>query len=171
LLHPSTNSSRQVTDNFYRNGKHATFEWNEDSAANEDDDENSGDNGVATTKLEPRYSSSTVNTVNLLDERVIPYDLIIRLMETICYQNEAYIPYSAAILVFMPGISDIRRLHDLLVDHDIFGNSDAFQIHPLHSTISTENQGAVFELPPVGVRKIVIGEYAFNIANLIHLTL
>lgn len=80
-------------------------------------------------------------------------------METICYQREEYIPYSAAILMFMPGINEIRRLHDLLVDHDIFGNAGAFQIHPLHSTISTENQSAVFELPPVGVRKIVIGEY------------
>jgi ATP-dependent RNA helicase DHX29 len=79
-------------------------------------------------------------------------------METICYQNEGYIPYSAAILVFMPGINEIRRLHDLLVDHEIFGSGDAFRIHPLHSTISTEDQGTVFELPPVGVRKIVIGE-------------
>lgn len=92
-----------MNDNFHKNGKHVALEWNEDTvAADDDDDENSSNDASGTPKLEPRYSQSTVNTVNLLDERNIPYDLIVRLMETICYQNEAYIPFSAAILVFMP---------------------------------------------------------------------
>lgn len=156
----------QVNDPFHRNGKRAVLEWSEETVVNDEDDENS-DGAPTTSKLEPRYSQPTVNTVNLLDERNIPYDLIIRLMETICYQNEHYIAHSAAILVFMPGMNEIRRLHDMLVEHEIFGNSDAFQIHPLHSTISTENQGAVFDLPPVGVRKIVIGKLMYPLRSIV----
>lgn len=59
----------------------------------------------------------------------------------------------------MPGMGEIRRLNELLVDHKDFGSEDAFTIYPLHSTVSSENQGAVFEIPPYGVRKIVIGKY------------
>lgn len=148
-----------MNDRFHKSGKQK-FEWSEDALVNEEDDENS--DPAAPSKLETRYSTSTSNTINTFDERNIPYELIVRLMETICYQDEAYVPYSGAILVFMPGINEIRRLHDSLVEHQIFGNPEMFVIHPLHSTISTENQGAVFDLPPFGTRKIVI---ATNIAE------
>jgi len=56
----------------------------------------------------------------------------------------------------MPGLGEIRRLNDILVEHPFFG-SNAFKLYPLHSTLSSESQGAVFDLPPPGVRKIVIG--------------
>lgn len=92
-------------------------------------------------------------------------------METICYQNQHYITYSAAVLVFMPGMNEIRRLHDMLMEHEVFGNGEAFQIHPLHSTISSENQSAVFDLPPMGVRKIVIGERSRTALVLVSLVL
>jgi ATP-dependent RNA helicase DHX29 len=110
-------------------------------------------------KFEKRYSQTTGNTINLLDERLIPYDLIIKLLERICFHDIQYIPYSGAVLIFMPGMNEIRRLHETLSEHELFGSSDAFRIYPLHSTISSENQGAVFDLPPPGVRKIVIGMY------------
>lgn len=96
-------------------------------------------------------------SINLLDERLIPYDLIIRLLERICFEDSSYVSYSAAILIFMPGLAEIRRLNDLLAEHLSFGQGEDFKIYPLHSSLSSENQGAVFEIPPVGVRKIVIG--------------
>ena len=100
-----------MNDSFHKNGKQAALEWNEDTVAADDDDDENSSNETGTPKLEPRYSQPTVNTVNLLDERNIPYDLIVRLMETICYENESYIPFSAAILVFMPvsGLVTIQR--------------------------------------------------------------
>lgn len=107
-------------------------------------------------KLEKRYSSNTAATINLLDERLIPYDLIIRLLERICFEDAEYKSYSAAVLVFMPGMGEIRRLNDMLNEHPMFGASADFKIYPLHSTLSSENQGAVFDLPPIGTRKIVI---------------
>lgn len=109
-------------------------------------------------KLEKRYSPATASTINLYDERLIPYDLIIRVLEKICFEDNTFTSYSAAILVFMPGLGEIRRLNDMLVEHPLFGNDD-FRIYPLHSTISSENQGAVFDIPPLGIRKIVIGVY------------
>lgn len=108
-------------------------------------------------KLEKRYTSATATTINLFDERQIPYELIIRLLEKICFEDRSYFFFSNAILIFLPGLGEIRKVNDLLAEHPLFSNSDEFIIYPLHSTLSSENQGAVFEIPPAGMRKIVIG--------------
>ena len=162
LVRTPNNLSSVGNDRFHRTGKQAALEWNEETVA-QDDDEESSDPASAPSKFEPRYSQSTVSTVNLLDDRNIPYDLIMMLLEQICFQDQQYLPYSAAILVFMPGLNEIRRLHDMFTEHDVFGNVEYFRVYPLHSTISSENQGAVFDIPPPGVRKIVIG---MNLARL-----
>ncbi|KAI0785954.1 P-loop containing nucleoside triphosphate hydrolase protein [Abortiporus biennis] len=134
-------------------------DWSEYTAPADTDDEDSDQDNV---RLEKRYSSSTSATINLLDERLLPYDLVLRLLERICFEDPAYFQYSAAILVFMPGLAEIRRLNDMLLEHRSFGNENQFRVYPLHSTISSEQQGAVFDVPPPGIRKIVI---ATNIAE------
>ena len=139
-------------DKFYRTK--ARTDWSEDNAARDDEDDEAVQENV---KLEKRYFPDTATTINLLDERLIPYDLIIRLLERLCFEDADYASYSSAILVFMPGMGEIRRLNDLLNEHVSFGVSADFKIYPLHSTLSSENQGAVFDIPPVGTRKIVIG--------------
>jgi len=130
-------------------------EWSEDvvgaNLSDEDDEAAPGD-----VKLETRYSLKTVSTINLLDERVVPYDLIMRLIESLCF-DYTYAKYSAAILVFLPGIAEIRRLNDLLAEHARFSSSNDFVVYLLHSSISSENQAAVFDVPPPGMRKIVLG--------------
>ena len=103
-----------------------------------------------------------MSTVNDLDERQIPYELIIRILERLCFEDRAYASYSAAVLVFMPGLAEIRRLHDMISEHKLLGDEQLFWIYTLHSTIASENQAAVFDIPPLGVRKIVI---ASNIAE------
>ncbi|KAI0068404.1 P-loop containing nucleoside triphosphate hydrolase protein [Artomyces pyxidatus] len=150
--------AKRLNDKFHR-GKNRT-EWSEDTAPADDDDDD--DTASSIVKLEKRYSPNTAATLNLLDERIIPYDLILGLLERICLQDPVYASYSAAILIFLPGIGEIRRLHDILTEHPQFGSIHDFVIYPLHSTISSENQGAVFDVPPPGVRKIVI---ATNIAE------
>ncbi len=139
-------------DKFYRN---KSREWTEDTAAAEDDDDDPGQQENVT--LEKRYSPETISTVNLLDERLIPYDLIIRLLERICFEESSYSSYSSAILIFMPGMGEIRRLNDMLTEHRAFSAENQFRIYPLHSSISSEQQGAVFDIPPTGIRKIVVG--------------
>ena len=122
------------------------------------------ENGGPTTSLaagEKLYTSKTIKTIDRMDHNVVNHELIVHLLEQICFRNPNLEPYSAATLIFMPGLAEIRTCFDLLTAHHLFGN-DSFQIYPLHSTISSENQSAVFDVPPPGVRKIVI---ATNIAE------
>lgn len=131
------------------------LEWNEDNARADSDSDDEDDARDPAKLAVARYSARTVNTVNLLDSRQIPYDLIVRLLERICFENSALQSFSAATLVFMPGLAEIRKLNDMLQGHSSFGSGE-FVVYPLHSTISSEGQSQVFDIPPAGVRKIVI---------------
>ena len=143
-------------DKFYK-GK-SRPDWTEDLSTPDDEDEEGA--GKTNVKLEKRYSPETAATLNIIDERLIPYELIVRLLEVVCFEDPNYQDLSAAVLVFMPGLAEIRRLNDLLVDHQLFGSSN-FRLYPLHSTLTSESQGAAFEVPPAGIRKIVIGEWSY----------
>lgn len=132
------------------------LEWTEDTPAATDSSDDEGKPSDPAKLSSQRYSPRTVETVNLLDSRQIPYDLIIRLLEQICFDDPSLQQFSPATLVFMPGLAEIRKLNDALQSHPKFGASSDFVIYPLHSTISSEGQSAVFQIPPQGVRKIVI---------------
>ena len=105
------------------------------------------------------YSTTTRNTLKQWNEYRIDYDFIVQLLEAIA-KKPKYAHYSKAILVFLPGMGEIRRLNDMLVGHPTFFRG--WQIFPLHSTISTEEQERAFVVPPKGIRKIVL---ATNIAE------
>lgn len=99
------------------------------------------------------YSAATCDTLFRLDEYRIAFDLIVRLLETIA-TKERFTNYSKAILVFLPGLAEIRRLNDLLAGHPTFRNG--WYVCSLHSSIAMEEQEQAFNLPPDGVRKIVL---------------
>ncbi|KAL1837899.1 hypothetical protein VTJ49DRAFT_3266 [Mycothermus thermophilus] len=105
------------------------------------------------------YSARTRNTLAQMDEYRIDNDLIVQLISRIAVDPE-YAPYSKAILVFLPGIAEIRTLNDMLLGDRSF--ADGWLIYPMHSTIASEEQEAAFEIPPPGKRKIVL---ATNIAE------
>nr|XP_049706100.1 ATP-dependent RNA helicase DHX30 isoform X1 [Helicoverpa armigera]XP_049706101.1 ATP-dependent RNA helicase DHX30 isoform X1 [Helicoverpa armigera] len=65
-----------------------------------------------------------------------------------------------AILVFLPGWSEIKLTKQLLEEH--YGNSPMHMILPVHSRLSTTDQAKMFSTPPQGVRKIVL---ATNVAE------
>ncbi len=155
-------SHRSCPSRFYRNGKNTGLEWNED-APDPEEDEEQADKSSSPPKLSKSYSADTIKTVDLFDERNIPYELIVRLLENICVWNPVYSSLPTAILIFMPGMNEIRRLHEMLSEHSTFGVEHVYRIYPLHSTISSENQSAVFDIPPSGVRKIVIGMWRSSI--------
>ena len=51
----------------------------------------------------------------------------------------------------------ITKLYErLMAKTGTFGDSRKFRVYPLHSTLSTSEQKAIFVRPPEGVRKIVI---------------
>ncbi|KAJ1980823.1 hypothetical protein H4R35_000971 [Dimargaris xerosporica] len=108
-----------------------------------------------------------------LNELLINYDLIVHLLHSLCGRSPVKplvqdptiaATQSGAILIFMPGMAQIRRLHTLLMSDEWFGDSKRFIIYPLHSTMSPQEQQAVFKVPErtSGIRKVVI---ATNIAE------
>lgn len=105
------------------------------------------------------YSGKTRNTISQLDEYRIEFELIVQLIIKIAADDKLMM-YSNAILVFLPGIGEIRQLNDMLAGHPFF--SASWYIYPLHSTIASEDQEAAFLVPPPGIRKIVL---ATNIAE------
>ncbi|KAH7080748.1 ATP-dependent RNA helicase A [Paraphoma chrysanthemicola] len=131
----------------------------QDGRTSDDDEvEITSDKSGIPSKL-PGYSSATRDVLSTYDEYAIDYDLIVRLVEAVAYDPQLS-RYSSAVLVFLPGIAEIRQLNDLLSGHPSF--SKQWLIYPLHSTISSEDQQAAFLIPPPGVRKIVL---ATNIAE------
>lgn len=105
------------------------------------------------------YSNRTRNTLAQMDEYQIPFELIFQLISRIA-TSQQYYKYSQAILVFLPGIAEIRALNDLLLGDKMFASN--WLVYPLHSSIATEDQEAAFLVPPPGFRKIVL---ATNIAE------
>lgn len=112
-----------------------------------------------TSKNLSKYSPSTRNAIAQLDEYRIEPDLVVQLIARIA-SSENLQAYSKAVLVFLPGIAEIRTLNDLLLGDPRFAKD--WLVYPLHSTIATEDQESAFLVPPPGMRKIVL---ATNIAE------
>ncbi|RHZ54344.1 hypothetical protein Glove_428g91 [Diversispora epigaea] len=113
------------------------------------------------------YSQRTRLVLRSIDHDKINYDLILSLLRYICISKDnkslnTEVPPDGAILIFLPGMPEIIKLYDLLTCDRHFEDETRFLVFPLHSLISSENQGRVFEIPPEGVRKIVL---ATNIAE------
>ena len=110
----------------------------------------------------PEYKDITLRTMSKMDMDKINYDLIVGLLEYIVTANHDFA--HGAILVFLPGFAEIQTLYDNLLSTSEFGmrNKGRYKIIPLHSTLSSEDQNAVFQKPRDGVIKIVI---ATNIAE------
>lgn len=103
----------------------------------------------------PKYSKGTIHSLSIVDETIINYELIAALLEHIVL-NES----NGAILVFLPGMMEITKAIEELYKSELF-QSDKVRIYPLHSSLSTAEQTAIFEIPPEGVRKIVVSTSKF----------
>ena len=105
------------------------------------------------------YLPSVCDALRAIDQSVIDYDLVTRLVEHVCASMEP-----GAILVFMPGLAEISKLHESLgTNHTVrAATGNGKYLIGLHSTLSTAEQRTIFEHPPGDTRKIVI---ATNIAE------
>jgi ATP-dependent RNA helicase DHX36 len=115
--------------------------------------------GMTKSELRRRYSNYSANVIGsleIVDESIINYELLAQLLLYIVDNEE-----NGAVLVFLPGIMEISKAMDEIRRIEKF-QTPAFRIFPLHSSLSTAEQVAVFEVPPEGVRKIVL---ASNIAE------
>lgn len=125
------------------------------------DDDDKTENSINTNVSDNLrgYSAKTRKTLAKLDEYRIQYGLIIKLLEVVAFDKK-YSTFSPAILIFLPGIAEIRRLSDSIQSHPLF--AQGWSICALHSTIATDEQERAFLVPPPGIRKIVL---ATNIAE------
>jgi len=89
--------------------------------------------------------------IKYLDEKPIDTELIIDLLKHICKQEEG------GILIFLPGIQEIMKLYkQILQEKFIYQDKKKFNVIPLHSSLSSFDQHLVFDVPPKGVRKIIL---------------
>jgi HrpA-like RNA helicase len=109
-----------------------------------------------TRDMYPEYSETTWKSLQTIDEEKINYELMELLVALIADEYE-----DGAILIFLPGMAEIRTLHDRL-RANLKDAESRFLLIPLHSTLSSEEQKLTFNRPPPGVRKVVM---ATNIAE------
>ncbi|KAI9661250.1 MAG: hypothetical protein M1821_009577 [Bathelium mastoideum] len=124
-----------------------------DNTGEDSEEDGTGTNNTSNTQNLRGYSNTTINVLRNFDEYRVDYGLIVALLEKVAF-GPTYAKFSKAILVFLPGINEIRRLNDMLAGHPRF--MQGWLIHPLHSTISSEDQQQAFLIPPQGMRKIVL---------------
>nr|KAG5699673.1 hypothetical protein BaRGS_022071 [Batillaria attramentaria] len=93
----------------------------------------------------PDCSKRTIRTMALMDLEKINYDLILLLLEWIVSGDHSH-PKEGGILIFLPGFAEIQTMLDTLLSSSEFGhrNKAKYRIVPLHSTLSSEEQNAVF---------------------------
>ena len=105
------------------------------------------------------YLQPVCDTLRVLDQNVINYELATKLVTHVCADMEP-----GAILIFMPGLAEISKLHESLGNNPTVraATLNSQYLIALHSTLSTAEQKVIFEHPPAGTRKIVI---ATNIAE------
>jgi HrpA-like RNA helicase len=112
----------------------------------------------------PKYSKETIHSLSIVDETIINYPLIADLLEHIS-KNEG----EGAILVFCPGFQEIQKTIEEMYKKEYFQSGNVV-IYPLHSTLSTAEQTAIFEIPSSGVRKIVVSTSKNQLlSNIFHL--
>ncbi|CAL9683143.1 unnamed protein product [Knipowitschia caucasica] len=99
---------------------------------------------------------SVLKTMAAMDLDKINMDLVESLLEWIVGGKHNY--PTGAVLVFMPGLAEIKMLYEQLQSNRMFNNRGAKRcvVYPLHSTLSNEEQQAVFNRPADGVTKIII---------------
>ncbi|XP_069788016.1 putative ATP-dependent RNA helicase DHX57 isoform X2 [Narcine bancroftii] len=121
--------------------------------------DNIPDQQLNVNQLVIRYkdvNKSVLKTMATMDLDKINLDLIEALLEWIVNGKHDYPP--GAILIFLPGLAEIKLLYEQLQSNPFFNNKHDKRclVYPLHSSLSSEEQQAVFLRPPEGITKIII---------------
>ena len=105
------------------------------------------------------YSQATAQALSATEQDVIDYDLILTTLELICStggSRERQLVKVGGILVFLPGMMEIRKLCDMLAESRAFSDSKRYVILGLHSSLDSQAQRAIFRRYPPGMIKIVV---------------
>jgi ATP-dependent RNA helicase DHX29 len=113
----------------------------------------------------PGYKMSTRRSMDRVNEEIINYDLIedtLNLLLAYPERNSSLLPPDGAdlstgsVLVFLPGLGEIRSLTERLQGSRTLGKSGLFEVIPMHSTLSSRDQRRAFLPPKAGCRKIIL---------------
>jgi HrpA-like RNA helicase len=107
-------------------------------------------------QLTGKCSEDTIRSLEIVDEAIVNKDLIISLVVHIVRTCEA-----GAILIFVPGLAEIRDITELLRESRELSavtanQGEVLKIFPLHSSLSSAEQNRVFSIYPTDTRKIVV---------------
>jgi len=107
----------------------------------------------------PKRSMERVN------EEVINFDLIEDILTLLLLNQDSNASLVApdgadlskgSILVFFPGLGEIRAMTERLEGNRRLGNKQQFEIIPMHSTLSSRDQRKAFVPAKSGCRKIIL---------------
>jgi len=113
-------------------------------------------------------------SLDRVNEEIINYDLLEDLLVLLLVQpekNGVLLPPEGGttsdisnghVLIFLPGLGEIKSLTQILSGNRNLGDKEKFDIIPMHSTLSPQDQRRAFLKPKKGCRKIIL---ATNIAE------
>lgn len=120
-------------------------------------------------RQQKRFSDRTLQNLMIGDPSILNVDLIAQLVlhivstlsieeskESKSTDSSGRSSALGAVLVFVAGLSDIRDVVDALKSNSLLNRNQKLRILPLHSSLSTAEQNAIFQPMPVGTRKIVV---------------
>lgn len=114
------------------------------------------------------YSMNTRRSMERVDEKVLNYELIEDILGMLLLDPEGndsiLLPEGSdpksiskgSVLIFLPGMGEIRALTETLKASRRFGNRSRFDIIPMHSSISPKDQRRAFIKPKTGCQKIIL---------------
>ena len=115
--------------------------------------------------LYPGYKMATRRSMDRVNEEVINFDLLEDALNLILCRpdhNSTLLPPEGAdlskgsVLVFLPGLGEIRSMTERLEGNRNFRDRNRFQIIPMHSTLSSVDQRRAFVPAKAGCRKIIL---------------
>ncbi|KAM7252349.1 hypothetical protein ACFE04_024232 [Oxalis oulophora] len=104
------------------------------------------------------YSEQTQQNLKRLNEDVIDYNL---LEDLVCHVDETC--DEGAILVFLPGVSEIYKLYDMLAASYRFGGEASDWLLPLHSSVASSDQKKVIIATNIAETSITIDDVVYVI--------
>lgn len=158
VLEPDTQYSKKISkrdeEQLMQELEYADVRANEEPPSRYIRDENLKLSDLISRYIE--FSKTCCKTLFLMDPLKINPELIECVLTYIVDSNDHDWPHEGTILVFLPGLAEIQTVYDTLMDSKMFGpRSSDFILIPLHSTLSSEEQGLVFKKMS-GKRKIIL---------------
>jgi HrpA-like RNA helicase len=100
-----------------------------------------------------------------VNEEVVNYDIIEDVLTLLLVNQQSNASLIApegadlsrgSVLVFLPGLGEIRSMTERLGGNRLLGDSQRFTIIPMHSKLSSQDQRRAFAPARSGCRKIIL---------------